>query len=215
MIKLYNLITGYNTNKIGVSITGCIKPGSMIAIVGPNGIGKSTLLKTLAGLLPPISGSLELSNKTNPLSISYLPQKITIDLNFPLTVFDVVSMGCWPGICLIKKLDKKQLAIIWRSLKQVKLLNTLNQYISNLSGGQVQRMLFARVLVQKSSLILLDEPFQGVDLDTCNMMISAIKKLCKFGHTAIVVSHDIKFINKHFSDIFLLTSSCRTCELSM
>ncbi|WHL25043.1 MAG: ABC transporter ATP-binding protein [Candidatus Blochmannia vicinus] len=207
MMTLYNVIAGYYGRNVSPSVSGRIKYGSMIAIVGPNGIGKSTLLKTLAGLLPPISGTLAFGKRGKP-RISYLPQDKTIDYHFPLTVFDVVSMGCWPRINLLKRLNRRQKIVIWRSLEQVKLLDLLNQYIENLSGGQVQRMLFARILTQQASLILLDEPFQGVDKNTCKIMIRSVNLLCRRGCTVIAALHNDELVTEYFPNILSLTHSC-------
>lgn len=214
MMVLENLVAGYCGRKISPSVSGHIKKGSMIAVVGINGIGKSTLLKTLAGSLPPISGILKFGSLGRP-NISYLPQIKKLDYNHPLTVFDVVSMGCWPKINLFKKLSHCQKIAIYRALKQVNLLSSFHQYIGNLSGGQFQCMLFARILVQQSPLILLDEPFQGIDYNVCNIMIYAMHRLCKYGHTVIVVLHDKELINKYFSNILILTNTYSVWQSSL
>lgn len=205
MIKIHELTIGYYKNSIGPTISGNIMPGNMIAVVGSNGIGKSTFLKTLSGLLPPISGKLEFKN--NRLAISYLPQKKNIDYNFPITVFDVVSMGCWPKINFFKKITHHQKSLIWQALETVKLIDLLNQNIDSLSGGQIQRMLFARILVQKASLILLDEPFQGVDEITYEILINSIKQLQQIGSAIVIVLHDQKLISQYFSHTLSLTQS--------
>lgn len=205
MIKINNLVTGYYGHSTSPSISGNIIQGSMIAVVGPNGIGKSTFLKTLAGLLPPISGELEF--KKNKFSISYLPQKNNIDYYFPITVFDVVSMGCWPKINFFKKINYHQQCLIWQALEKVKLVDLLNRCVDSLSGGQIQRMLLARILVQKSSLILLDEPFQGIDKMTCEILISSISQLQQIGCTIIAVLHDKKLTSRYFSQVLSLTQS--------
>lgn len=203
---LDNLIAGYYGCNISPMISGYINKGSMIAVVGPNGIGKSTFLKTVAGLLPPISGKLEFGNLGRP-KISYLPQIKNLDYCYPLTVFDVVSMGCWPKINLFKKLSYYQKILICRALKTMQLSRLLHRYIGDLSGGQFQRMLFARVLVQQSPLILLDEPCQGIDQKICSIMMHAVSQLCKNGCTAIMVLRDEKLIEKYFSSILVLTCS--------
>lgn len=192
-------MVGYKGQYTTPVINGDIKIGSMIAVTGPNGIGKSILLKTLAGLLPPTSGTVEFTK--NKPSISYLPQQKNIDCHFPITVFDVVSMGCWPQVNFFKKLSDQKKNLVWNALKITNLLNMLHYRISDLSGGQIQRMLFARVLVQQSSLILLDEPFQCIDQITCKTLIHVISKLCKTGCTIIAVLHDYKFISKYFSHV--------------
>lgn len=204
MITLNNLVLGYHHKKISPIINGIITQGSMIAVIGSNGVGKSTFLKTLAGLLPPISGHLKFKKK---ISISYLPQKNNIDYYFPITVFDVVSMGCWPKTNFFKKINYYQKCLIWKALEKVQLTDLLNQHINNLSVGQFQRMLFARILVQESLLVLLDEPFQGIDKTTYGILIHSINQLKHIGCTIIATIHDTKYISKYFSKILLLTQS--------
>lgn len=206
MIILDNLIVGYNGYGVSPTISGHFKKGSMVAVIGPNGIGKSTFLKTLAGLLPPIAGRLDFKS-LNQLSVSYLPQRSQLNY-FPLTVFDVVSMGCWPKVSLFAKINYHHKIMIGRALKKVDLLNLFHRYIRDLSGGQFQRMLLARILVQQASVILLDEPFQGVDKHICNIMMNAIQQLCKVGCVVIAVSHDRQLISEYFSNILSLTRSC-------
>lgn len=113
-------------------------------------------------------------------------------------------MGCWPKVNFFKKLNYKKKCLIRNALKEVNLLNILHQQINNLSGGQIQRMLFARILVQQSSLILLDEPFQGIDQVTCNTLIQSINNLRKKGCTIIIVLHDYQFISQYLSCILSL-----------
>lgn len=203
IISMHDLLIGYYGQKISPMITGSIPKGSIIAVLGSNGIGKSTFLKTLAGLLSPISGRLTFHK--NKLSISYLPQKKNIDYYFPITVFDIVSMGCWPKISFFKKINYYHRFLIQKALKKMGLINLVDKFIDNLSGGQIQRVMFARILVQRSSLILLDEPFQGIDSITCDTLIHSIVELQQIGCTIIVALHDEKFITKYFSKILLLT----------
>lgn len=197
---------------VGPAVSGYIKKGSMVAIIGSNGVGKSTLLKTLAGVLPPVFGRVEFKKPGRP-NISYLPQVQTLNYHFPLTVFDVVSMGCWPKISLFIKVNYYQQIIIFRALKKVKLSNLRYRYIGELSGGQFQCMLFARILVQQSPLILLDEPCQGVDISICHTMIQSVSQLCNNGCTVIMVLHDHELVDKYFSNILILTDTCSTWRL--
>lgn len=203
MIELHNLIAGYLGKPSTPPINGKIVKGSMMAIIGPNGIGKSTFLKTLAGLLPPTSGKLKFKKKLKS-NISYLPQQNNINYNIPITVFDVVSMGCWPKINFFKKLRHYEKYLIWNTLQETNLLNIYNYNINRLSGGQIQRMLIARILIQQSPLILLDEPFQCIDNPTCNILIRSIDRLRQKGCTIIMVLHNYEFISKYFSNILSL-----------
>lgn len=206
MIKIHNLVTGYYGQNISPSINGNIIKGSTVAVIGSNGTGKSAFLKTLAGFLSPISGKLEFNSK-NKFNISYLPQKKNINYHVPITVFDVVSMGCWPKINFFKRIDHCQKCLIWKALEKVRLINLLNRCIDSLSEGQIQRMLFARILVQQSPLILLDEPFQGVDKFTCDILMQSIYQLQKMGCTILVVLHNEAITAKYFSKILLFTKN--------
>ncbi|AKC59634.1 metal ABC transporter ATP-binding protein [Blochmannia endosymbiont of Polyrhachis (Hedomyrma) turneri] len=212
MIKLNNLSIGYSGRSIKLpSITGQFKRGSMTAILGTNGIGKSTFLKTLAGFLPPAGGELKFNTCKMP-RISYLPQRIRVNYRFPLSVFDVVAMGCWPVTGLLKKIDEQQNSVILESLRCVKLDRILQKDISVLSAGQFQCMLFARLLVQQSSLILLDEPFNSIDCQTCDLMLSVIDQLHYRGSTIIIVLHNSNIVTEYFSDTLLLSNSVHVWE---
>lgn len=204
MITLRNLLTGYHGEGIGVPLDGCFAIGSMTAIVGANGSGKSTLLKTLAGLLPPVQGTLSFSHNERP-RVGYLPQQAEMDRQFPLTVFDVVAMGCWPTRGLLRRIYRTQQAAIWQALTRVGLEELSHRAISTLSGGQFQRMLFARLLVQEAPLILLDEPFSGIDKPICNLLMTVIEQLYRQGRTIIVVLHDNQLVVKHFPQMLWLT----------
>ncbi|MGL9769468.1 MAG: metal ABC transporter ATP-binding protein [Sodalis sp. (in: enterobacteria)] len=206
MITLHDLVTGYHGQGIGVPLDGHFNSGSMTAIVGANGSGKSTLLKTLAGLLPPVQGSLSFTPTGRP-RIAYLPQQTEIDRQFPLTVFDVVAMGCWPASSLFRRISQPVQVAIWHALRRVGLEMFPQRTISTLSGGQFQRMLFAQLLVQEAPLILLDEPFNGIDKPTCNLLMTVIEQLHRQGRTIIVVLHDNQLAAQHFPQMLWLSSS--------
>lgn len=205
MITLHDLVTGYQGQGIGVPLDGRFASGSMTAIVGANGSGKSTLLKTLAGLLLPVQGTLSFGPAGRP-RMGYLPQQAEMDRQFPLTVFDVVAMGCRPAGGLLRRINRAGQAAIWQALTRVGLEALAQRAISTLSGGQFQRMLFARLLVQEAPLILLDEPFSGIDKPTCGLLMTVIEQLHRQGHTIIVVLHDNKLVARHFPQTLWLSS---------
>ncbi|ADV33453.1 ABC transporter (putative manganese transport system) [Candidatus Blochmanniella vafra str. BVAF] len=208
MMVIHNLIAGYFNRNVTPMINGYIKRGSILTVVGSNGVGKSTFLKTLAGLLPPNSGNLEFLKVEKPRIIGYLPQKKNIDCYFPVTVFDVVAMGCWPRINFLKRINDEQKYLIWKALKKVKLLNLMHRCVHSLSGGEFQRMLFARILVQQAQFILLDEPLQGIDQETCEIFLSSINQMSQYGCTIVIVLHDNQFASKYLVyDTLLLTQS--------
>jgi zinc/manganese transport system ATP-binding protein len=174
----------------------------MTAIVGANGCGKSTLLKTLAGFIPPVGGSFRWQGK-RPV-IGWLAQRHALEAQFPLTVQDVVSMGCWPGISLLSGFRRETRLRIASALERVGLASMALSTIDELSGGQFQRMLFARVLVQRAPLVMLDEPFTGVDEATCNVLMDLMLEMYMQGQTLLAVLHDSERVARHFPQTLML-----------
>lgn len=178
MIELDHLVAGYEGLAIAPSLSGTIATGSMTAIVGLNGCGKSTLLKTLAGFIPPVSGRLHWRDG-RPV-IGWLAQRHALESQFPLTVQDVVSRG--PGRryrCCAGSGEVRQRIVA--AIARVGLLAMAKTPIEALSGGQFQRMLFARVMVQRAPLVMLDEPFTGIDEATCRELMALIPKCISRG----------------------------------
>ncbi len=203
MISLKNLVTGYFNAAVSCPISCDFEKGSMTALIGVNGCGKSTLLKTLAGLLKPMSGNIQYAHNQRP-QIAYLPQQSDLDREFPLTVYDVVSMGCWPKRHLWQSINAQDRLNIADAIERVKLSDLINISISELSGGQFQRMLFARLLVQQAPILMLDEPFTGIDAETSELLIRLIQQLNKEGYTIIVVLHDNQMVQRFFPVSLLL-----------
>jgi ABC-type Mn/Zn transport systems, ATPase component len=204
MIVMNQLTAGYERQPVTRAITGVIERGSMTAIVGANGCGKSTLLKTLAGFIPPVSGRFHWQGK-RPV-IGWLAQRHALEAQFPLTVQDVVSMGCWPGISLLAGLRRGSRLRVASALERVGLESMALSTIDELSGGQFQRMLFARVLVQQAPLVMLDEPFTGVDEATCNVLMSLMLEMYQQGQTLLAVLHDSERVARHFPQTLRLDS---------
>ena len=177
-----------------VSLT--IPDGEFCVLVGPSGCGKSTLLKTLAGFIPPVSGGFRWQGK-RPV-IGWLAQRHALEAQFPLTVRDVVSMGCWPGISLLSGFRRETRLRIASALERVGLESMASSTIDELSGGQFQRMLFARVLVQQAPLVMLDEPFTGIDEATCNVLMDVMLEMYMQGQTLLAVLHDSERVSRHF-----------------
>lgn len=205
MIELQHLVAGYDRLPITRPLNEVIPRGSMTAITGANGCGKSTLLKTLAGFLPPVSGGFRWCGK-RPV-IGWLAQRHELEAQFPLTVQDVVSMGCWPGLSLFAGLGRQSLARIDHALERVGLTAMAGAVIDELSGGQFQRMLFARVLVQQAPLVMLDEPFTGVDETTSNVLMDLMLEMTQQGQTLLAVLHDSERVTRHFSQILRLDAA--------
>ena len=180
-----------------------IAEGSLTAVVGPNGAGKSTLLKGVIGALPPLSGKITLGN-INRTDISYLPQQSEVDRLFPISVRELVAMGLWREIGAFSGVNRSHRARIKDALAAVGLEGFENRAIGTLSGGQLQRALFARLLMQDSPLVLLDEPFTAIDAGTTIDLIDVIKRWHGEGRTILAVLHDIEAVRAHFPDTLLL-----------
>ena len=208
MIALDHLVAGYGSRAITPSLCGVIEAGSMTAIVGANGCGKSTLLKTLAGILPPVSGTLRWS-PSRPV-IGWLAQRQTLDPHFPITVQDVVSMGTWPRISLFRGLNRQARAHVCEALERVGMVNMAKTTVEALSGGQFQRMLFARMWLQHAPLVMLDEPFTGIDEDTSQVLMEQIVDMHQQGQTILAVLHDSERVKRYFPQTLRLdTESAR------
>jgi zinc/manganese transport system ATP-binding protein len=200
MLRVDGLSIGYNKEKVASDLTFSLEKGSLAALVGPNGVGKSTLLKTLMGLMPPLQGHIEKSFKR----VSYLPQKHLLDHTFPFLVKDVVRMG------LFQKQDHRE-KHIQKALMKVDLHHLQNAPIRTLSGGQWQRMLFARLILEEGDLILLDEPLDGVDHKTQSIILHLLKNWSKAGKSIVCVLHDFSCVKDHFPVTYLLSSKSMMC----
>lgn len=196
MIELDHLVAGYGSEAVTPALCGVVERGSMTAIVGANGCGKSTLLKTLAGVLTPVSGALRWPS-ARP-TIGWLAQRQTLDPHFPLTVQDVVSMGSWPRISLFRGLNRQARTQVSAALERVGMLALANSTIDTLSGGQCQRMLFARMWLQHAPLVMLDEPFTGIDEITSQLLMEQIVDMHQQGQTILAVLHDSERVTRYF-----------------
>ncbi len=202
-ISFSDLTLGYDRHPAVHHITGEVARGSLLAIVGPNGAGKSTLFKGIMEELKPLGGSLSLHGLSKR-DVAYLPQVIDIDRSFPLSVFDCVAMGLWREIGALRGLDPQQEARVARALHAVGLSELGRRRVGSLSGGQFQRVLFARLLLQDAPLILLDEPFRAVDTKTVADLIGLILKWHGQGRTVLAALHDIEQVRSYFPETMLI-----------
>lgn len=200
-VNLENLTLGYNGVPALTDISGTLRTGSLTAIVGPNGSGKSTLLKGIAGILPPQSGQCHTAPEAR---IAYLPQLAELDRTFPACVMDLVSLGLWQDRGLTGRHGREDKQRIAAALAAVGLKNYERKPLSALSGGQFQRALFARVMVQNATLILLDEPFNAVDATTVHDMLLLIARWHAEQRTVAVVIHDPALVRQHFPHTLML-----------
>ena len=202
-IKFQNVTLGYDRHPAVHHLNGEVASGALVAVIGPNGAGKSTLFRGLAGILKPLSGSIHLGG-LDIKDIAYLPQTADIDRSFPISVFDFVGTGLW---------RQPDFSAAWASAARDKIAQALaavglngfeNRSIGTLSGGQMQRMLFARVLLQDARLIVLDEPFNAIDTKTSADLLALVKRWHGEGRTVLAALHDMELVRSHFPETLLL-----------
>jgi manganese/zinc/iron transport system ATP- binding protein len=206
-VQIDDLTVAYNYKPVLWDIDLIIPEGVLMAIVGPNGAGKSTLIKSILGIIKPLAGSVQIFGKPYKKQVdkvAYVPQKGSVDWDFPTTALDVVMMGTYGSLGWIKRPGQKEKKLSLEALEKVGMLSFKNRQISQLSGGQQQRIFLARALVQNASIYLMDEPFQGVDATTEKAIINILKELRKEGKTLIVVHHDLQTVPEYFDWVTFL-----------
>ena len=196
---------------IDLDIPACVR----CAIVGPNGAGKSTLLKGILGLLKPVSGAVQLWGK--PLSavhkqIAYVPQRGSVHWDFPTTVFDVVLMGRYAHLGLVRRPGKEDRALAMDALDKMKMADFADRQISELSGGQKQRVFIARALAQDAQLYIMDEPLAGVDETTERIIMDKFIDLQKEKRTVIAVHHDLSTLDSYFDYLVVLNRTVKASD---
>lgn len=201
-MRFIQLQVGYQGSAVTPVVNADITRGSMTAVTGTNGSGKSTLLKTIAGLLKPVTGECELQLARK--AIGWMPQRSELETRFPLTVFELVSMGCWPRCGWFGGINREMKREIYAALDAVQMRDFVDAQPATLSGGQLQRVLFARLLLQRSQLWLLDEPFNGIDSNTVTLLMSILQQQQQAGTTLLVVLHDRPLVERYFSDVLLM-----------
>ena len=202
-IEIKNLAVAYGENIALEDLNLNIEVGSLMALVGPNGAGKSTLIKTILKFLKQITGEIKINAKT----LAYVPQRNSVDWDFPTTLFDVVEMGCYGRVGLFKRVSKGEKQKVLKAIEQVGMLEFKDRQISELSGGQQQRAFIARALVQEADIYLMDEPFQGVDSTTEKSIVEILKQLKAEGKTIIVVHHDLQTVPTYFESVALINKA--------
>ena len=202
-IEIKNLTVAYGENIALEDFNLDVEIGSLMALVGPHGAGKSTLIKTILKFLKQITGEIKISKK----SLAYVPQRNSVDWDFPTTLFDVVEMGCYGRVGLFKRVNKEEKVKVLKAIEQVGMLDFKDRQISELSGGQQQRTFIARALVQEADIYLMDEPFQGVDSTTEKSIVDILKKLKSDGKTLLVVHHDLQTVPTYFESVTFINKT--------
>ena len=207
LIVVRNLSVAYGNHQALQNVSGSFQAGSLTAVAGPNGSGKSTLLKTLAGVIRPTSGDIVFAQGVKP-KIAYLPQIAHMQRDFPITVEEVVLTGFYPEVGETISMTSDHHRQARAALEDVGLRGYESRSIAGLSGGEFQRMLFARVIVQNAPVILLDEPFTAVDAETTSRLIRLLLRWHKESRTVICVLHDLLLIKKYFPESMVLQGKC-------
>ena len=202
-ITLTDLTLGYERHPAVHHLSGSFLPGSMTAVVGPNGSGKSTLLKGIVGLLRPLGGKIERRNLKKH-EIAYLPQLLEIDRSFPITVLDTVILGLWRQIGIFGGMKRELWSRAEEALLTVGLAGFEMRAIGNLSGGQFRRVMFARMLLLDSPVVVLDEPFASIDSHTTIDLLKVIERWHGEKRTIIAVLHDFQQVRDYFPETLLL-----------
>ncbi|GEN26415.1 zinc ABC transporter ATP-binding protein [Halovibrio variabilis] len=206
-LSIKNLTVSYHNQPVLWDIDLDIPAGVMAGIVGPNGAGKSTLIKSLLGLVPSLSGEVMVHGRpyaTQRKRVGYVPQRSSVDWDFPTTALDVVTMGLYGRLGWFKRPGRKERNEALEALEMVGMSTLAERQISQLSGGQQQRVFLARALVQQADIYFLDEPMAGVDATTERAIIDILRRLRDAGKTLIVVHHDLQTVRTYFDWLLLL-----------
>ncbi len=209
VLELHNLTVTYDNKPAVWNLDYTLPAGKLIGVIGPNGSGKTTMMKAIMGLIKPSSGYIKLFGRDLADvrdKVAYVPQRGSVDWDFPVNVYDTVTMGRFNRKNLFKRINNKDKEIISDAIKKVQLEAFAKRQISQLSGGQQQRVFIARALAQEADLYLLDEPFAGVDAATENAIISLLKEMKQQGKTIVVVHHDLQTASKYFDWLVLINT---------
>ncbi|MEM7672768.1 MAG: metal ABC transporter ATP-binding protein [Verrucomicrobiota bacterium] len=206
-LEVHDLTVAYHKKPVLYGIDLQIPKGQLVGILGPNGAGKSTLIKTIMGMIPASSGWIKIFGRPYKKAIrrvGYVPQRESVDWDFPVTVMDVVLMGRYGRLGLLQRPSRADRELAERCLEKVNMLPFRERQIANLSGGQQQRVFLARALAQESDLYFMDEPFTGVDATTEAAIVAILKELKAAGKTILVVHHDLATAQEYFDMLIML-----------
>jgi len=206
-VEVHDVTVAYHRKPVLWDVDVLLPSARLIAIVGPNGAGKSTLLKAILGLVPTASGRIEVFGKKLKQvrsRIGYVPQRETVDWDFPVSALDVVLMGRYGRLGWIKRPGRHDREVAMHSLSKVAMADFAHRQISQLSGGQQQRVFLARALAQEADLYFMDEPFAGVDAATERAIVEVLRELRSAGKTVVAVHHDLQTVADYFDHVVML-----------
>ncbi len=206
-LSVYDLTVAWHRRPVIWDIGLELPPGQLVGIVGPNGAGKSTLLKAVMDLVPVASGRVRVFGqpyRKNRHRVGYVPQRESVDWDFPVNALDVVTMGMYRQIGWCRPVTRKHREAAMEALRRVGIAELARRQISQLSGGQQQRTFLARALVQDADLYLMDEPFAAVDAATEMAIVEILREMKNTGKTAVVIHHDLQSVAQYFDYVVLL-----------
>src|SRR5690554_560666 len=207
VVEVHDLTVSYNQNPVLWNVDLTLPAGSLVGILGPNGAGKSTLIKAIMGLVDYNSGYVKIFDQDLDKTrkrISYVPQRESVDWDFPSSALDIVMMGTYHKLGLFRRPGKKERALALSCLEKVNMAPFADRQISELSGGQQQRIFIARALAQEADIYFMDKPFAGVDISTEKAIVYLLKEMTAAGNTVVVVHHDIYSASDYFDWTILL-----------
>ncbi|MCY9533054.1 metal ABC transporter ATP-binding protein [Paenibacillus sp. chi10] len=213
-LRVSGLTVAYQKKPVLRNVSFTIPEGNLIGIIGPNGAGKSTLIKSVLGLIPRVSGEVNIFGKPYSESrkrVGYVPQRESVDWDFPTNALDVVMMGRYGHLGWFKRPGAKEKEIALDCLAKVGMADFADRQISQLSGGQQQRVFLARALAQNADIYFMDEPFVGVDAMTEKAIITLLNELKRQGKTVLVVHHDLATVKEYFDWVMLLNVELVAC----
>jgi zinc/manganese transport system ATP-binding protein len=202
-LRFHDLTLGYERHPAVHHLDGTVEEGALVAVVGPNGAGKSTLFKGVVGLLKPLAGRIERGG-IEATEIAYLPQAAEIDRSFPINVYDMVAMGLWRRAGLFGGISRADRAKVEAAIAAVGLTGFEGRAIASVSGGQMQRTLFARLLLQDARVIVLDEPFNAIDSKTAADLFGLVRRWHSERRTVVAALHDLELVRSGFPQALLL-----------
>ncbi|MCX6991150.1 MAG: metal ABC transporter ATP-binding protein [Chlamydiae bacterium] len=213
-LSVKQLTVNYDKVPVLWDINFSIPAGNIVGVIGPNGAGKSTLLKAILQMIDPLSGKVEffgLPFKKARKKIAYVPQRSSIDWDFPITAIEVVMMGLYARLGLFSWISAKEKKQALDALELVGMTSFANRQISQLSGGQQQRIFIARALLQDADIYFMDEPFAGVDISTEQSIMQLLRQLKAKGKTLFIVHHDLNTVKSYFDWVIMLNTSLVAC----
>ncbi|WP_430607458.1 ABC transporter ATP-binding protein [Enterococcus sp. AZ170] len=206
-LTINHLTVSYQGQQALTDISLQIPAGKITGIIGPNGAGKSTFLKGMLGLIKTDTRTVLAGERpidTQKKRIAYVEQRSVLDLSFPINVLEVVLLGTYPKLGLLKRPKKEEKEQALTALRTVQLEDFAKRQIGELSGGQLQRVFIARVLAQEADIIVLDEPFVGIDMTSEKVIMDILKQLKEAGKTILIVHHDLHKVAHYFDEVILL-----------